>query len=144
MKVLQGNVRVARTVRAACVAALLAGLAASSKKCFALVASPPHTLAGLLVNQILAASLARPRKNDLLLIESVVGHNWRILLVSLNDSSLLLATSNDLGFGALRRIARAFRAADVLAVGTLLCGGKVGVALVATATDSHAAVAAFC
>lgn len=117
--------------------AISASLAAGCKQSLALVTCPPHTLAGLFVDQILTTSLARSRENDLFLVKAVVWNDRRVLLVGLDDGSPLLATGNDLGLGALRRVSRTFGAADVLTVGALLGRVEVSIALVTASTHSH-------
>ena len=103
------------------------------------MAGSPDTLAGLLVNKVLAAGLARPLEHGFLFIPAtVVGDDGRILLVCFDQCSTSLATGNDFGLGALRRVSSTFGAADMLTIGTLLGRGESGIALVASPANAHA------
>lgn len=121
-RILGLNIRVSRAVRAADMAALLASLVTGNKQRRTLVASSAHPLAGLLMDQILSASLAGSGEDNLLLVKGVrvVGNNRGVLLVGLDDGGTSLAAGDNLGFGSLGRVTGTLGATGMLAVGALL------------------------
>lgn len=135
----RGNVRVARTVRAADMAAASAILAAAGKQGVALVAGPADTLARLLVDQVLAARLGGLGQLEVnLLVDAPVGHDGRVrgLLLSLGGATL--AAGLLLLLGPLGRVASALLAAGVRAAGALLGYAERSIAQVAVAAHAHA------
>lgn len=118
--------------------ALGAVLVAFDEECLTLVTRPSHSLAWLLVDEVLSARLAGSGEGDVLALPFVVGYEGSVLLVGLDDGRSLLAAGNELGLGPLRGVAWALGAADVLAAGALLCGRKGGLAAVAGSTNAHA------
>jgi hypothetical protein len=106
----------------------------------AFVAGSSDALTGLLVNQILTTCLARPGKNNLLLLEcvGVIGDDGRILLVGLDNGGSLLTAGDNLGLGALGRVSGALGATGMLAVGTFLGRSKGSIASVAGSSNAHA------
>jgi len=132
--------RVSRAVRAADVATLLASLVTGNKQCRTLVASSAHPLTGLLMDQILSASLAGSGEDNLLLVKGVrvVGNNRGVLLVGLDDGGTSLAAGDNLGFGSLGRVTSTLGATGMLTVGALLGRGEGGIALVAGSANAHA------
>lgn len=131
---------ISRTVCAADVSALVTSLAAREEEGLALVAVPSHSLTGFLVDEILSSSLAGSSKNNLLFVKliRVIGNDWGVLLVGLDDGGPPLATGDNLCFGSLGRVAGALCATGMLAVGALLGRGKGGAALVAGSSNTHA------
>ena len=133
------NLRIPRAVRAANVLAILASLDTRSVKGLALATCPAHTLARLLVNQILTSGLGGTSENEILLalLGVPVGDDGGVLGTLLDDLSALLPALLPFGLGLLGRRARALLAPRVLALGALLGSSERGVALVALAVDAH-------
>src|SRR4051794_31657097 len=101
-------------------ATFLACLSASHEKSVAFMAGPPDTLPWLFVNKVLATGLTRSLEHHFGLLPVPVHSNRGIFLVRLDDGRPLLTASNKLSLGALRRIASAFDAAEMLAIRALL------------------------
>lgn len=134
-----GNVRIARTIRAADMAAARASLAPTGEEGLALVAGPADTLARLLVDQVLPSSLGRLGELEVgLVVNTPVGDNGRVRGGLLGLGGPALAAGLLLLLGALGRVASALLAPDVLAARAFLGYTKRGVAQVAVAADAHA------
>lgn len=120
---------------------MLAGracLVSRSEEVLAAAAGPAHTLARLLVNQILSSGLGGTSENEVLLALRVpVGDNGGVLGTFLDDLSALLPALLPLGLGLLGGNTRALLASRMLALGALLGSSERGVALVAFAVDTH-------
>lgn len=108
------------------------------EQCLALMAGPPNTLAGFLMNQVLAASAPRPLEDDLLFFPGVVGDDGCILLICLDNGGAALAAGDDLLFGSLGRVPGALGAAHVLAAWAFFGRGECRVTLVACPSYTHA------
>ena len=123
--------------------ASLAGLVSRSEESLAAAASPAHTLARLLVNQILSSSLGGASEDEVLLgvlgipLGLPVGDDGGVLGTLLDYLGALLPALLPFGLGLLGRDARALLAPVVLAVGALLGSSERGVALMALAVDTH-------
>jgi hypothetical protein len=131
--------RVSRTVGAANVAALGTCLVTGDEESRTFVAGSSHTLARLLMNQVLATGLTGSGEDDLLLIKSVrvVGNDGSVLLVGFDDGGTSFTAGNDLGLASLGRVAGTLSAASMLAARTLLGGRKGCVALVTGSSYAH-------
>ena len=135
----QRNLRVSGAIRAAYVAAAGAGLAPTGEHCVALVAVPAHTLAGLLVDQVLATGLRRLCQLEVgLLINTPIGHNGRVRGELLGLGRAALTAGLLLLLGTLGRVASALLASGVRTVRTLLGHTEGSVAQMAVAPDAHA------
>ena len=132
-----GDLRIARTVRAAGMLTITAVLGVNGEQFLTLTAGSPDSLARLLVDKVLASSLGRPSQNNLLVVGVPVGDDGGVLGTLLDDGSPLLAALLPLGLGSLRWDTRALLAARVLALGAFLAETKRGVANMALAVNPH-------
>lgn len=130
--------RVSGTIGTAGMATTVAFLASSLEKRFAFVTSSPHTLTRLLVDKILTTGSAGALENNFFLVPAIVGDNWGVVLVGLDDGGSSLSAGNKFLFGTLGWVSCALGATLVVAADAFVGGTEVGIALVTRAAHSHA------
>lgn len=131
------NLRVSGAVRATDMLALFACLTSGCEEGIAFVASSSDTLAGLLMDKILASRLAWALKNNVLLYWAIIGQYRGVVAVGFDLSSSPFTTSDDLSLGALWWVPRAFGATTMAAVGAFFSGAKGSVAAMAGPSNAH-------
>ena len=105
---------------------------------FTLAASPSHSQARFLVDQVLATLLRRAAEHHLLPGRVPIGDDGLVLGSLLQDGGPPAAALFLLGLGLLGRASLALLAAGVLAAGTFFGGAEGVAALVALAVNAHA------
>ena len=129
------NLRIARAVGTAAVAAALANLDARAEQGVALTAGPPDTLTRLPVDEVLTTRLRRALEDRLFVLLRIPLDNEGLVL--LLESSAFSAACLLLGLGPLRWNPGTLLAAVVLALAALLVGAEGSIALVALPMDTH-------